>query len=75
MDEETTSTGRPADHAEETSGDYSYDLAHDVGAQSGEHHRPIHTSVPAQGDAAPPEGYSDYSYDLAHEVPPPRRRS
>ena len=56
--------------AEDASGDYSYDEAHDAVFEP--HQRPAKTARhPAlgPGGAPPPDEDGDYSYDLAHEVP------
>ena len=63
---------QPAENNEETPGDYSYDMAHDVAAT--EHPtRPSDHGVRhgrhASGETPPPDEEGDYSYDLAHEVP------
>ena len=58
------------DAAEETAGDYSYDLAHEateVEAAAAREPEPGPDPVEVTTQAADDGG--DYSYDLAHDVP------
>ncbi len=56
--------------SKDTSGDYSYDMAHDLGedprsAETQDQAAPTQVSTETPDD----EG-GDYSYDLAHDIPP-----
>jgi hypothetical protein len=64
----------PGGAADDSPGDYSYDMAHDAAAEPGEHHVPqVGGPGPRAPEPRPWELDGDYSYDLAHEVPPPTR--
>ena len=63
-----TSPTVPAGAGEETSGDYSYDMAHDVPTAATPHPEAAPHKLGA-ADVHPPDQGGDYSYDLAHEVP------
>lgn len=76
MGEDRPEQSQPLDRdTDSESGDYSYDMSHEVPAEPG--HRameagrhPGHTGA----EIPPPDPEEgDYSYDLAHEVPPPKR--
>lgn len=55
--------------AEDASGDYSYDSAHDGVFESQQPAKAARHPAMGRGDAPPPDEHGDYSYDLAHEVP------
>ena len=72
MDTPETAAHEPVREADDSWGDYSYDMAHDAMLEP----PPLQTArtgVPptheSRQDPAPEVG-GDYSYDLAHEVPP-----
>jgi hypothetical protein len=60
---------------EETSGDYSYDMAHDGATDTHDRRSPEASRPRPRGavEPPPPGQEGDYSYDLAHEVPPATR--
>jgi hypothetical protein len=66
-------TGAPGDEGEASSGDYSYDLAHDMGTEPHRRQAATPHRSGAAAEAPPPGEDGDYSYDLAHEVPPASR--
>ncbi|HEX6877457.1 MAG TPA: hypothetical protein VF165_17505 [Nocardioidaceae bacterium] len=64
---------QPAENNEESPGDYSYDMAHDVAATAHPARLSTQGARPGRhgsGETPPPDEAGDYSYDLAHEVPP-----
>lgn len=72
MGAESSHPGEAGSGTDETSGDYSYDLAHEEGAEPHPERAAGAVRRPAHGpeDAPPTPLDGDYSYDLAHEVPP-----
>ena len=70
MGAESSHPAEAGSSTDETSGDYSYDLAHEEGAEPHPERSAGAVRRPAHGaEEAPPTPLDgDYSYDLAHEV-------